>query len=115
MGKAMDDGGTPPSRARSCKKNPSEQPSHGYIRRNTDGRADSKLAEGKTRRRWPWPKSRRVGQKDGGDESRGHESGRRIVEILEKDENNIHQDDINHMRRWSATSVVTRPRSPSVT
>jgi hypothetical protein len=29
--------------------------------------------------------SREVGQKDGGGESRGHESGRRIVEILEKD------------------------------
>ena len=43
--------------------------------------------------------SRSVGQSDGGGESKGHESGRRIVEILEKDENNIDQDDINHMRR----------------
>ena len=43
--------------------------------------------------------SKDVGQKDGGDESKGHESGRRIVEILEKNENDIDQDDIDHMRR----------------
>ncbi len=43
--------------------------------------------------------SKEVGQKDGGDESKGHESGRRIVEILQKDEDDIDQDDIDHMRR----------------
>jgi hypothetical protein len=43
--------------------------------------------------------SKDVGQKDGGDESKGHESGRRIVEILKKNENDIDQDDIDHMRR----------------
>jgi hypothetical protein len=44
--------------------------------------------------------SKSVGQSDdGGGESKGHESGRRIVEILEKDENNIDQDDIDHMRK----------------
>jgi hypothetical protein len=43
--------------------------------------------------------SKDVGQKDGGDESKGHESGRRIVEILEKNEDDIDQDDIDHMRR----------------
>lgn len=43
--------------------------------------------------------SREVGQKDDGGESRGHESGRRIVEILEKDEDDITDDDVDHMRR----------------
>jgi hypothetical protein len=42
-----------------------------------------------------WPEtneSKSVGQSDDGGESEGHESGRRIVEILEK-------DDVDHMRR----------------
>jgi DNA topoisomerase VI subunit B len=43
--------------------------------------------------------SREVGQKDDGNESRGHEAGRRIVEILEKDEEDIGKDDVDHMRR----------------
>ena len=43
--------------------------------------------------------SREVGQKDGGDESKGHESGRRLVEILEKDKSDYTDDDIEHMRR----------------
>jgi len=43
--------------------------------------------------------SKSVGQSDDGGESKGHESGRRIVEILEKDEGDIDQDDIEHMRR----------------
>ncbi len=43
--------------------------------------------------------SKEVGQKDGGGESKGHESGRRIVEILEKDESDYTDDDIEHMRR----------------
>jgi predicted Holliday junction resolvase-like endonuclease len=42
--------------------------------------------------------SREVGQKDGGSESRGHESGRRIVEILEKDRDDYTEDDVSHMR-----------------
>jgi DNA topoisomerase VI subunit B len=42
--------------------------------------------------------SREVGQKDGGGESRGHESGRRIVEILEKDRDDYTEDDVSHMR-----------------
>ncbi len=41
--------------------------------------------------------SRSVGQGEG--ESKGHESGRRIVEILEKDGEDIAQDDVDHMRR----------------
>lgn len=43
--------------------------------------------------------SKEVGQKDGGSESKGHESGRKIVEILEKDESDYTDDDIEHMRR----------------
>ena len=37
-------------------------------------------------------------QKGGGGESRGHESGRRIVEILEKDRDDYTEDDVSHMR-----------------
>ena len=33
--------------------------------------------------------SKSVGQSDNGGESKGHESGRRIVEILEKDDEDI--------------------------
>ncbi|MCA1729847.1 MAG: DUF3140 domain-containing protein, partial [Actinobacteria bacterium] len=43
--------------------------------------------------------SKEVGQKDGGSESKGHESGRKIVEVLEKDESDYTEDDIDHMRR----------------
>jgi Protein of unknown function (DUF3140) len=42
--------------------------------------------------------SREVGQKDGGGESRGHESGRGIVEILEKDRDGYTEDAISRMR-----------------
>jgi hypothetical protein len=38
-------------------------------------------------------------QKDGGDESKGHESGRKIVEILAKDKSEYTEEDIEHMRR----------------
>ena len=43
--------------------------------------------------------SKSVGQSDGGGESKGHESGRRIVEILNKDEDGITDDDVDHVRR----------------
>jgi DNA topoisomerase VI subunit B len=43
--------------------------------------------------------SKEVGQKDGDTESKGHESGRKIVEVLEKDESDYTEDDIDHMRR----------------
>jgi hypothetical protein len=43
--------------------------------------------------------SESVGQSDNGGESKGHESGRRIVEILKKDEADYTDDDIDHMRR----------------
>jgi hypothetical protein len=43
--------------------------------------------------------SKEVGQKDGGSESKGHESGRRIVEILGKHKSDYTEGDIDHMRR----------------
>jgi hypothetical protein len=43
--------------------------------------------------------SKEVGQKDGDSESKGHESGRKIVEVIEKDESDYTEDDIDHMRR----------------
>ena len=43
--------------------------------------------------------SKSVGQSDGGGESKGHESGRRIVEILGKKKSDYTDDDVDHMRR----------------
>jgi uncharacterized protein DUF3140 len=43
--------------------------------------------------------SQSVGQSDGGGESKGHESGRRIVEIKRKNKPDYTDDDIDHMRR----------------
>ena len=44
--------------------------------------------------------SRSVGQKSGGSgESTGHESGRRIVELLHKEEGDLDDDDHAHMRK----------------
>jgi hypothetical protein len=43
--------------------------------------------------------SKEVGQKDNGSESKGHESGRKIVEILGKNNSDYTEEDIDHMRR----------------
>ena len=43
--------------------------------------------------------SKEVGQKDGESESKGHESGRKIVEILAKAKSDYTDEDIEHMRR----------------
>jgi hypothetical protein len=43
--------------------------------------------------------SRSVGQKDGGGESTGHESGRRIVAILRENKGDVDDDDLAHMRK----------------
>ncbi|HWG93168.1 MAG TPA: DUF3140 domain-containing protein [Mycobacteriales bacterium] len=43
--------------------------------------------------------SKEVGQKDGGGEATGHESGRRIVEILRTKEDDLTDDDVAHMRK----------------
>ena len=43
--------------------------------------------------------SKQVGQKDGGDESIGHESGRHIIEILHKQADDYTEDDFSQMKR----------------
>lgn len=43
--------------------------------------------------------SRSVGQRDGGGESTGHESGRRIVELLRARKSAYTEDDYAHMRK----------------
>ncbi len=43
--------------------------------------------------------SQSVGQSDGGGESKGHESGRKIVEILGKNKSDYTDVDVDHMRR----------------
>ena len=43
--------------------------------------------------------SKSVGQSDDGGESKGHESGRKIVEILGKNNSDYTEEDIDHMRR----------------
>jgi hypothetical protein len=43
--------------------------------------------------------SQSVGQKSGGAESTGHESGRRIVELLRTKKDDLTDDDLAHMRK----------------
>ena len=43
--------------------------------------------------------SREVGQKSDGGESTGHESGRRIVELLRTKKDDLTDDDVAHMRK----------------
>jgi hypothetical protein len=43
--------------------------------------------------------SKSVGQSDGGGESKGHESGRRIVKIKRKNKSDYTADDLEHMKR----------------
>ena len=43
--------------------------------------------------------SKSVGQSDGGGESKGHGSGRKIVEILRKKKADYSDDDVEHMKR----------------
>lgn len=43
--------------------------------------------------------SKRVGQKDGNAESTGHQSGRRIVELLHRKAQDLSTDDVAHMRK----------------
>src|SRR6478672_4281880 len=43
--------------------------------------------------------SKRVGQKSGGDESVGHQSGERIAELLERKRDDLEDDDVAHMRK----------------
>jgi hypothetical protein len=43
--------------------------------------------------------SKEVGQKDGRSESKGHGSGRKIVEILGKNNSDYTDEDLDHMRK----------------
>src|SRR3712207_8651595 len=43
--------------------------------------------------------SKSVGQSDGGGESKGHESGRRIVEIKRQKKSDYTDDDVEHMKK----------------
>ena len=43
--------------------------------------------------------SKSVGQSDGGGESKGHQSGRRIVAIRRKKKSDYTNDDIDHMKK----------------
>jgi len=43
--------------------------------------------------------SKRVGQKQDGGESVGHESGRRIIELLQRPMKDLSEDDFAHMRK----------------
>jgi hypothetical protein len=53
--------------------------------------------------------SKSVGQSNGGGESKGHESCRRIVEILDKNKSDYTDDGIDHMTR--VVSYVHRHQS----
>jgi hypothetical protein len=43
--------------------------------------------------------SKKVGQKSGNDESTGHASGRRIVDLLKSKKSDLNDDDYSHMRK----------------
>ncbi|MFD4031178.1 DUF3140 domain-containing protein [Streptomyces sp. NPDC058637] len=51
-------------------------------------------------------RSRDVGQKDGGGESTGHASGRRIIELLRTRKDDLSDSDLAHMRK--VTGYVRR-------
>jgi len=46
--------------------------------------------------------SKSVGQSDDGGKSKGHESGRKIVEILQKNKSDYTDEDVEHMKRVNA-------------
>jgi hypothetical protein len=57
--------------------------------------------------------SKAVGQKDGGGESVGHDSGRRIVAILDKRKGDLDGEDFAHMKKvngYIARHVEQRPK-----
>jgi hypothetical protein len=61
--------------------------------------------------------SRDVGQKDGSGESTGHESGRRIVELLRTKKGDLTDDDLAHMRKvhgYVARHLAQRPAKSDI-
>jgi hypothetical protein len=58
--------------------------------------------------------SRSVGQKkDGGGESTGHESGRRIVDLLHTKKDDLTDDDLAHMKKVTGYVARHRAQRPS--
>ena len=56
--------------------------------------------------------SKSVGQKSGGGESTGHESGRRIIKILKAKKSDLSDDDYAHMRKvvgYTKRHLAQRP------
>ena len=53
--------------------------------------------------------SQRVGQDSGDGESKGHKSGKRIVEIKRTKKDDLSEDDYDHMRR--VTSYINRHKA----
>jgi hypothetical protein len=53
--------------------------------------------------------SQKVGQDSGDGESKGHKSGKRIVEIKRKKKDDLTDDDYDHMRR--VTSYINRHKA----
>jgi hypothetical protein len=80
------------------------------IRREFRGHVNMSAAQ---LRRWlDTDESRSVGQKDGDAESVGHQSGRRIVDILEKKQNELDARDLAHMKKvngYIARHLAQRP------
>ncbi len=61
--------------------------------------------------------SKGVGQKDGGGESTGHESGRRIVELLRAGKGDLTDDDLAHMRKvhgYVQRHLAQRPQKSDI-
>jgi len=61
--------------------------------------------------------SQAVGQKSGDDESTGHASGRRIVELLHTKKADLTDDDLGHMRKvhgYVARHLAQRPEHEDV-
>jgi hypothetical protein len=58
--------------------------------------------------------SKSVGQSDDGGESKGHESGRRIVEILGKNKSDYTDDDVEHMKRVNGYVKRHRGQGPKM-
>ena len=70
---------------------------HDTIRREFDEAVN--MTAGELEKWLGTDESQSVGQKSGAGESTGHESGRRIVEILRAKKSDLTDDDLAHMRK----------------
>ena len=64
-----------------------------------DWRAAVNMTAGQLEKWLDTDESQSVGQKDGGRESTGHRSGRRIIEILRTDKRDLDDADVAHMHK----------------